>query len=62
VLVPHLPDRLQERQRFDVAHRAADLDDDDVGLLGHAPGGLDFVGHVRNHLDGLAQVVAAPLR
>ena len=28
----HLPDRLEKRQRFDVADRAADLDDGDLGL------------------------------
>ena len=31
-LQAHLPDRLEERQRLDVAHRAADLDDRHVGV------------------------------
>ena len=30
----HLPDRFEERQRFDVAHGAADLDDRDLGIAG----------------------------
>ena len=29
-LLPELADRFEERQRLDVADRAADLDDDDV--------------------------------
>ena len=59
-----LADRLEERQRLDVADRAADLGDhevdrlrlgDDQDLL------LDLVGDVRDHLDGAAEVVAAAL-
>ena len=59
---------LQERQALDVADRAADLDDHDVGLLlarGAArrlpDRGLDLVGDVRDHLHRAAEVVAAPL-
>ena len=58
----HLADGLQERQRFDVAHGAADLDDGDVRVgraFVHLQ--LDFVGDVRDHLHGAAQVVAAAL-
>ena len=56
-----LADRLQERQRLDVAHRAADLGDDEVDVLRlgdqlHAM--LDLVGDVRDHLHGPAQEVA----
>ncbi len=59
-----LPDRLQERQRLDVAHRAADLGDHHVDVLAlrdqlHAV--LDLVGDVRDDLDGPAEVVAAAL-
>jgi RNA-splicing ligase RtcB len=62
--VPHLhaqlADRLEERQRLDVAHRAADLDHADVGFAGaHAYALLDLVGDVRNHLHRGAKVVAA---
>ena len=59
---PHLPDRFEERKRFDVADRAADFDDHHVGIDGDlAERSFDFVGDVRNHLHGLAQVIAAPL-
>ena len=63
-LVAQLTDRLEERQGLDVADRAADLDDLQVGLLGlgqRADARLDLVGDVRDHLHGLAEVVAAPL-
>ena len=59
-----LPDRLEERQRLDVADRAADLRDDDVDVLALADEldpVLDLVGDVRDDLDGAAEVVAAPL-
>ena len=62
----HLPDRLEKRQRFDVAHRAADLDDGDFGLgaVDDGAGGdpaLDLVGDVRDDLHRAAEVVAAAL-
>ena len=62
-LLPHLADGFQERQRFDVAHRAADLDDHHVHVRRDTflIAGLDLVGDVRNHLHGLAQIIAAPL-
>ena len=64
-LQAHLAHRLEERQRLDVADRAADLDDRDVDLVpsaGAAPDELlDLVGDVRDHLHGLAEVVAAAL-
>ena len=59
-----LAQRLEEGQRLDVAHRAADLGDHDVDVrgLGHELDPvLDLVGDVRDHLDGAAQVVAAAL-
>ena len=58
----HLADRLEERQRLDVADGAADLHHADVGVAGaghHVA--LDLVGDVRNHLDRGAEVFAAPL-
>jgi hypothetical protein len=62
-LVGELADRLQERQALDVAHGAADLDDDEVVAVGlrldHL---LDLVGDVRNDLHGAAEVVAPPFR
>ncbi len=62
-LVAHLADGLEERQRLDVADRAADLGDDHVDVgTGHAPDArLDLVGDVRDDLDGVAEVLAAPL-
>ena len=50
-LVPHLPDRLQERQALDVADRAADLAQDEilVGEIG-LDEFLDGIGDVRDHL------------
>ena len=59
-----LAHRLEERQRLDVAHRAADLDDVHVGLRREPEphdAALDLVGDVRDHLHGAAQVVAAAL-
>ena len=65
-----LPGGLEERQRLDVTDRAADLGDDDVDVgalatrtaLAHCENPiLDLVRDVRNHLHGVAQIVAAPL-
>ena len=59
-----LPDRLEEGQPFDVAGRPADLGDDHVHFfrIGHLPDArLDLVGDVRDHLHGLAEIVAAAL-
>ena len=58
----HLPDRLEERQRLDVADGAADLDHRDFGVTRAAPDELlDLVGDVRDHLHGAAEIVAAAL-
>ena len=59
-----LADRLEERQRLDVADGAADLGDHevDVARLGDQRDPLlDLVGDVRHDLDGAAEVVAAAL-
>ena len=63
-LAPELADRLEERQRLDVADGAADLGDDDVGrrrLGGAADARLDLVRDVRDHLDGRAEKLALAL-
>ncbi len=61
-VLPQLADGLEERLALDVAHGAADLDDDDVDVLGDAEDALlDLVGDVGNDLDGAPEVVAAPL-
>ena len=59
-LAAHLADGFQKRQRFDIAHGTADF------YNGHIVSGrafvdfaFDFVGNMRNHLHGAAQVVAA---
>ena len=59
-----LADRLQERQRLDVADGPADLGDHEVhvaGLGDQRDALLDLVGDVRHHLHGAAEVVAAAL-
>src|SRR5690606_4021634 len=59
-----LPYGLQERQRLDVAHRAAHLDQHHLGVGGLAGGAdalLDLVGDVRDDLDGVREVGAAAL-
>src|SRR6266508_2802597 len=61
-LLPHLADRFEKGERFDVAHRPADLDQDDVRVRADVTDRVfDLVGDVRNDLNGLAQVVPAPL-
>jgi hypothetical protein len=63
-LTPELTDRLEERERLDVADRSADLADDDVGVgrLGDpADPLLDLVRDVRDHLHRRAEVLALPL-
>ncbi len=60
LLEAHLADGLEEGQRLDVAHRAADLDDRHVAAFRAALDvGLDLVGDVRDDLHGLAEVLAA---
>ena len=60
--LPHLPDGFQKRKRFDIADRAADLDDRNVSCFRNPMHrGLDFIGHVRNNLYGLTEIIAAPL-
>ncbi len=59
----HLSQRLQEGQALDVAHRAADFDQDDLrlALVGHSKDiALNLVGDVGDDLDCTAQIVAAP--
>ena len=62
-VVAGLAGRLQERQRLDVADGAADLRDHhvDLGLAHRQDAFLDLVGDVRDHLHGVAEVVAAAL-
>ena len=58
----HLANRLEKRQRLDIADRAADLDQADVGIAGALLDAfLDLVGDVRDDLHRRAEVVAAAL-
>ena len=62
VLLAHLADGFEEGKRLDIADRAADFADDHIDVVGNfLDGGLDFVGDVRNHLHGFAEIVAAAL-
>src|SRR3982751_5059799 len=55
-------DCFQKRQGLDVANRAADLHDDDIALGSETlHRSFDLVGHMRNHLDCRAEVLAAAL-
>ena len=63
-LAAELADRLEERQRLDVADRAADLGDHHVGVARRADAPdslLDLVRDVRDHLHGRAEVLALTL-
>ena len=64
-VVAHLTNRFEERQRLDVADRAADLDDARRRRRSSRRRGVivrfDLVGDVRDDLDRRAEVVAAPL-
>ena len=62
-VVAELADRLEVGERFDVADRAADLDDDDLGLLlarDAVDAFLDLIRDVGDDLHRRAEVVAAP--
>ncbi len=61
-IVLDLADRLEERQALDVADGAADLAQHEVELVIAVEDEiLDRVGDVRDHLDGGAEIIAAPL-
>src|SRR3984957_20408030 len=57
-----LADRLEERQALDVANGAADLAQHEVEIfIAVEDEILDRIGDVRDHLDGGAEIIAAPL-
>ena len=61
-LLAHLADGLHEGQRFDVSHRTANLNDGDVDILRHfLHGRFDFIGDVRDYLDGFTEIIASAL-
>ena len=55
-----LANGFEERHAFDVADRAADFGDDDIHIVGgqRLNRGLDLIGDVRNHLHGVAEILA----
>lgn len=58
----HLTDSLQEGLGLDVAHGAADLGDDHIGVLADGIDAIfDLVGDVGDDLHGAAQIVAGAL-
>ena len=60
-IVAKLPDGLKKWQALDIADGAADLAKDEIALLvSFADEFLDGVGDMGNHLDGGAEIVAAP--
>ena len=61
-LLAHLADGFHKGQRFNVADRAANFNYRDINVLRNfLHRRLDLVRYVRNHLDCLSEVVAAPL-
>jgi hypothetical protein len=61
-LVAELADRLEEGKALDVADRATDLAEQEVGVVEVGDHELlDRVGDVRDHLHGRAEIVAAAL-
>src|SRR5579883_1489444 len=57
-----LADRLEEGQAFDIANRAADLDQDEIDpLIAFEDEFLDRVGDMRDHLHRRAEKVPPPL-
>ena len=61
-LVAQLANRLDERQAFDIADRAADFAKDEIDALELVLGKfLNRIGNVRNDLHGCAEIVSAAL-
>ncbi len=55
-----LADRFKEGQAFDIAHRAANLAEHEIHLiLADRDEVFDFIGHMRDDLNGFAKVIAA---
>ncbi len=61
-LAAQLPARLQERLRFDIAHRTPDFDQRDIETLGTGQDTpLDLVGDVRDYLYRATEIIATTL-
>ena len=60
-IIAELPDRFEKRQAFNVANGAADLDQHEINaIIAFEHEFLDRVGHVRDDLNGSAEIVSAP--
>ncbi len=58
--VAHLANGFQKRQRFNVAHGSPDFDNHHIVIVGNGFDGVfDFIGDVRNDLNGFPQIIAA---
>ena len=61
-VIAQLPDRLEERQSFDIANSAADLAQYEIEtFIAFTDEVFDRVGDMRDHLDGRAEVIASAL-
>ncbi len=61
-LIAELADRLNERQRFDVANSSADLAQNEIEIVRLSEReSLDRIRHMRNDLHGRTEIVPAPL-
>ena len=59
--VDELADGFEKRQPFDIANGAADFTQHEINLvLTDAQELFDFIGDMRDHLNGFAQIIAAP--
>ena len=62
LVLAELTDGLEKRQAFYITNGSADFTQHEINLiLTDGDEILDFVGDVRDHLNGLAQVIAATL-
>ena len=62
LVLAELADRLEEGQPLDIAHGATDFAKHEVDLIvADVDEVFDFVGNVGDHLNGLAQIIAAAL-
>ena len=60
LVVAELADRLKKRQAFDIAHGAADFAQHKIDLVfANMQEVFDFVGYMRDDLNGLAEIIAA---
>src|SRR6185437_5370331 len=62
LLVAHLANGFDKGKRFNVADRSSDLNNCDINIRRYfAAGRFDFIRDMRDHLHGLAEIIASPL-